>query len=52
MTEKQGGSDLRANTTRAEPVGTGGPGGEFEESIMPRLYREAPLNSIWERSGT
>jgi putative acyl-CoA dehydrogenase len=28
MTEKQGGSDLRANTTRAVPVGTGGPGGE------------------------
>jgi putative acyl-CoA dehydrogenase len=26
MTEKQGGSDLRANTTRAEPVGGGGPG--------------------------
>jgi putative acyl-CoA dehydrogenase len=22
-----------------------------EESIMPRLYREAPLNSIWEGSG-
>jgi putative acyl-CoA dehydrogenase len=28
MTEKQGGSDLRANTTRAAPVGKGGPGGE------------------------
>ena len=26
MTEKQGGSDLRANTTRAEPVAEGGPG--------------------------
>jgi putative acyl-CoA dehydrogenase len=26
MTEKQGGSDLRANTTRAEPVDGGGPG--------------------------
>ena len=26
MTEKQGGSDLRANTTRAEPVGAPGPG--------------------------
>jgi putative acyl-CoA dehydrogenase len=24
MTEKQGGSDVRANTTRAEPIGTGG----------------------------
>ena len=29
MTEKQGGSDVRANTTRAEPVGTGGPGREY-----------------------
>ncbi len=28
MTEKQGGSDVRANTTRAEPAGAGGPGGE------------------------
>ena len=26
MTEKQGGSDLRTNTTRAEPVASGGPG--------------------------
>ncbi|MGO8916919.1 MAG: isovaleryl-CoA dehydrogenase [Stellaceae bacterium] len=26
MTEKQGGSDLRSNATRAEPEGTGGPG--------------------------
>jgi putative acyl-CoA dehydrogenase len=28
MTEKQGGSDVRANTTRAVPTGMGGPGGE------------------------
>ncbi|MGH9013243.1 MAG: acyl-CoA dehydrogenase family protein, partial [Acidimicrobiia bacterium] len=28
MTEKQGGSDVRSNTTRAEPIGSGGPGGE------------------------
>src|SRR5690606_23275716 len=28
MTEKQGGSDVRANTTTAVPVGGGGPGGE------------------------
>ncbi|MDG2096789.1 MAG: acyl-CoA dehydrogenase family protein, partial [Paracoccaceae bacterium] len=28
----------------------GGPG-YIEDSIMPRLYREAPLNSIWEGSG-
>ena len=30
MTEKQGGSDVRANTTRAAPLGGGGPGGEYE----------------------
>lgn len=28
-----------------------GGGGFVEESILPRLYREAPLNSIWEGSG-
>jgi len=30
MTEKQGGSDVRANTTRARAIGKGGPGGEYE----------------------
>lgn len=29
MTEKQGGSDVRANTTRAEPVDSGGPGAAY-----------------------
>ena len=29
MTEKQGGSDVRANTTRAVPEGRGGPGAEY-----------------------
>jgi putative acyl-CoA dehydrogenase len=29
MTEKQGGSDVRANTTRAVPTGRAGPGGEY-----------------------
>jgi putative acyl-CoA dehydrogenase len=29
MTEKQGGSDVRANTTRAVAAGRGGPGGEY-----------------------
>ena len=28
-----------------------GGGGYVEESIMPRLYRESPLNGIWEGSG-
>jgi putative acyl-CoA dehydrogenase len=30
MTEKQGGSDVRANTTVAEPLNGGGPGSEYE----------------------
>jgi len=30
MTEKQGGSDVRANTTHARALGRGGPGGEYE----------------------
>lgn len=29
MTEKQGGTDVRANTTLAQPVANGGPGGEY-----------------------
>jgi putative acyl-CoA dehydrogenase len=29
MTEKQGGTDVRANSTRAEPAGNGGPGAEY-----------------------
>jgi putative acyl-CoA dehydrogenase len=29
MTEKQGGTDVRANTTRAEPIRAGGPGAEY-----------------------
>lgn len=29
MTEKQGGSDVRANSTRAVPLGSGGPGAEY-----------------------
>jgi putative acyl-CoA dehydrogenase len=29
MTEKQGGSDVRANTSRATALGAGGPGGEY-----------------------
>ena len=29
MTEKQGGTDVRANTTKAMPAGAGGPGAEY-----------------------
>jgi putative acyl-CoA dehydrogenase len=35
----------------AEALECFGGNGFVEESIMPRLYREAPLNSIWEGSG-
>ncbi|HEU0002227.1 MAG TPA: acyl-CoA dehydrogenase family protein [Ktedonobacteraceae bacterium] len=35
----------------AEALECLGGNGYIEESIMPRLYREAPLNSIWEGSG-
>jgi putative acyl-CoA dehydrogenase len=28
-----------------------GGGGYIEESVLPRLYRQSPLNSIWEGSG-
>jgi putative acyl-CoA dehydrogenase len=29
MTEKQGGTDVRANTSKATPAGNGGPGAEY-----------------------
>ncbi len=35
----------------AEALECLGGNGFVEESVMPRLYREAPLNSIWEGSG-
>jgi putative acyl-CoA dehydrogenase len=35
----------------AEALECVGGNGYVEESHMPRLYREAPLNSIWEGSG-
>jgi putative acyl-CoA dehydrogenase len=35
----------------AEALECLGGNGYAEESLMPRLYREAPLNSIWEGSG-
>ncbi|MFT4275498.1 MAG: isovaleryl-CoA dehydrogenase [Rhodopseudomonas sp.] len=42
MTEKQGGSDVRANTTRAIPVGAGGPGGEYE-LVGHKFFVSAPM---------
>jgi putative acyl-CoA dehydrogenase len=41
----------RAAAHAAEALECLGGNGYVEESIMPRLYREAPLNSIWEGSG-
>ncbi len=41
----------RAPMATAEALECLGGNGYVEESIMPRLYREAPLNSIWEGSG-
>jgi putative acyl-CoA dehydrogenase len=41
----------RAPAHTAEALECLGGNGYVEESIMPRLYREAPLNSIWEGSG-
>jgi putative acyl-CoA dehydrogenase len=35
----------------AEAMEVLGGNGYVEESVLPRLYREAPLNSIWEGSG-
>jgi len=34
-----------------EALETHGGNGYVEESVMPRLYREAPVNSIWEGCG-
>ena len=41
----------RAPTQIFEALECLGGAGYIEESIMPRLYREAPINSIWEGSG-
>lgn len=41
----------RAPAHAAEALECLGGNGYVEESQMPRLYREAPLNSIWEGSG-
>jgi putative acyl-CoA dehydrogenase len=41
----------RAIAVAGEALECLGGNGYVEESILPRLYREAPLNSIWEGSG-
>jgi putative acyl-CoA dehydrogenase len=41
----------RTPTVIGEALECLGGNGYVEESVMPRLYRDAPLNSIWEGSG-
>ena len=41
----------RAPAVTFEAMEVLGGSGYIEESILPRLYREAPVNSIWEGSG-
>jgi putative acyl-CoA dehydrogenase len=45
MTEKQGGSDVRSNTTRAHPVGggSGGAGGDYE-LVGHKWFCSAPMS--------
>jgi putative acyl-CoA dehydrogenase len=42
MTEKQGGSDVRANSTRAHPLGAGGPGQAYE-LVGHKYFVSAPM---------
>ncbi len=42
MTEKQGGSDVRSNTTRAYPIGGPGPGREYE-LVGHKFFVSAPM---------
>lgn len=42
MTEKQGGSDVRANTTKAFPLGSGGPAQAYE-LVGHKFFLSAPM---------
>ena len=46
MTEKQGGSDVRANTTVATPVNGGGPGAEYE-LVGHKWFCSAPMCDLF-----
>jgi putative acyl-CoA dehydrogenase len=46
MTERQGGSDVRLNTTRARAVGSGGPGGEYAISGQ-KWFCSAPMSDAF-----
>ncbi len=46
MTEKQGGSDVRANTTTAEPLGAAGAGEEYE-LVGHKWFCSAPMSDAF-----
>jgi putative acyl-CoA dehydrogenase len=46
MTEKQGGSDVRANTTLARPLNGGGAGAEYE-LVGHKWFCSAPMSDIF-----
>ncbi|HEY5194017.1 MAG TPA: acyl-CoA dehydrogenase family protein [Solirubrobacteraceae bacterium] len=46
MTEKQGGSDVKANTTVARPVNGGGPGAEYELTGH-KWFCSAPMSDLF-----
>jgi putative acyl-CoA dehydrogenase len=46
MTEKQGGSDVRANTTRATPVNAAGPG-QLYELVGHKWFFSAPMSDAF-----
>jgi putative acyl-CoA dehydrogenase len=46
MTEKQGGSDVRANTTRAQPIAAGGPGQPYRLTGH-KWFCSAPMCDIF-----
>jgi putative acyl-CoA dehydrogenase len=46
MTEKQGGSDVRANTTTATALNGGGPGGEYE-LVGHKWFCSAPMSDLF-----
>jgi putative acyl-CoA dehydrogenase len=46
MTEKQGGSDVRSNTTQAHPLGAEGPGCEYE-LVGHKWFCSAPMSDAF-----
>ncbi len=46
MTEKQGGSDVRSNSTRAYPIGPAGPGADYE-LVGHKFFVSAPMSDAF-----